>query len=299
MRRVILIAAALCSTLFANTRESNNIVKGSAYGEQVVNENSLGMVKREDKRYYGQEVLFNYILINNNLNQKPYEATKISLLNKVEDTKTETGTEETKTDDSLTVVGYCNVSDDIHIGKQPAASYLDCSTNIGYVKVFGNLTPINEMATLIFDPQYIDYKKTRFKVLEGAKTTNEARTSYNVATFVNDRKIAEIGLGSTITAADEIKSSTHEYLAALKESRKKQETDYITSGDDIVAIQNTNTEKPKVSDFYSTALINIGAGIVKTAAEVFKKHLPYLYEVNKNTKIFIDIKINKNGEILK
>ncbi len=298
MKKLVL-AAALCSTLFANTKESYNIVRGSAYGEQVVNENSLGAIKREDKRFYEQEVLFNYMLVNNRLNQKPYEATKITLLNKVEDTKTDTKTDTEKIDDSLTVVGYCNVSENIHIGKQPAASYLDCSTNIGYVKVFGNLTPINEMATLIFDPQYIDYKKTRFKVLEGAKTTNEARTSYNVATFVNDRKLSEIGLGSTITAADEIKSSTHEYLSALKESKRKQETDYVTSGDNVIAVQNTNTEKPVVSDYYATALINIGAGIVKTAAEVFKKDLPYLYEVNKNTKIFIDLKINKNGEILK
>lgn len=298
MKRVLL-AVVLCANLYANTKESQNIVYGSAYGEQVVNENSLGTVTREKKTYYKEEVIFNYVLMNNRINQKPYEVQKISLLNKIEEEKATEQQQQANTNETITVVGYCNVAEDIDIGVQPGAGYFDCSTNIGYVKVFGNLTPINEVKSVVFDPLYLDFKKTRFKVLEGSKTTNEAKTSYNIATFVNDRKISEIALSSTIVASDEIKSSTHEYLAALRESRKKQQTDYAVVNGETIAVQNTNVEKPQLSDFYSTALINIGAGIVKTTAEVFKKDLPYLYQITKNSKIYIDLKINKNGEIIK
>jgi len=303
MKKIVL-AAALCSSfVFAN--EGNNIIRSSAYGDEVVNENSLGSIDRGKKKYFEDEALFNFILLNNSLNQTPYEVDKkhkfetVSMVNKKVETQNETTKEDNKNVESLTVVGYCNIADDIHINVQPMSSYLDCNTNIGTIKVFGNLTPVNEIKSIIFDPQYIDYKKTRFKVLAGAKTTNEARTSYNIATFVNDRKIAEIGLGSTIVAADEIKTSTHEYLQALQESKREQKTDYITSGNDIVAVQNTNTAKPDPADYYSTALINITAGVVKTTAEVFKKDLPYLYEIAKNSKIYLDLKIDKNGEIIK
>lgn len=297
MKRVFL-AILLCANLYAN-KESNNIVYGSAYGNQVVNENSLEVATRENKKYYKDEVILNYILMNNNINQKPYETQKAALINKTEDNNVQQQQPTTNSNESITVVGYCNIDKDIDLGVQPGAGYFDCNTNIGFVKVFGNLRPINEVKSVIFDPLYIDYKKTRFKVLEGSKTTNEDRTSYNIATFVNDRKISEIALSSTIVASDEIKNSTHEYLAALRESRKKQQTDYVVVNGETIAVQNTNVEKPKLSDFYSTALINIGAGIVKTTAEIFKKDLPYLYQITKNSKIYIDLQINKNGEIIK
>jgi hypothetical protein len=303
MRKIVL-AAALCSS-FAFGVESENIIKGSAYGDTVVNENSLGQYSRENKKYYEKEVLYNYIILNNSLNQKPYEVDKehafrtVNLINKEVENKDENKKDDVAKDDSITVVGYCNVSDDIHIGVQPMSGYFDCNTNIGVIKIFGNVTPVNEVKSIIFNPQYIDYKKTRFKVLEGAKTTNEARTSYNIATFVNDRKISEIALGSTITSADTIKTSSHEYLRALEESKRKEQTDIYTSNNNIVPVTTKNTEEPNATDYIVKAGIDIVAGVVKTTAEVFKKDLPYLYEIAKNSKIYIDVKINKNGEIIK
>lgn len=298
MKRIAIVMSLVSSSfLFAN--ESINIIKGSAYGENVVSENSSVSFERKSKKYYEREVLFNYIQITKGLNQKPYEAQKIALINKVEEPVIEESKNDDKGVESIAVVGYCNVGENIHIGKQPSSGYFDCNTNIGYVKVFGELTPVNEMATLIYDPKYIDYKDTRFKVLDGARTTNEERTSYNVATFVNDRKISEIALTSTISATEDIRTSSHEYLKALEESKKKENTDYIISNNNIVPVNNKNTEKPDASDYIVKAGIDIVSGIVKTTAEVFKKDLPYLYEIRKNSKIYLDIKIDKNGEKLK
>ena len=303
MKKILLTAALLSS--FAFGLESDNIIKSSAYGEKVVNENSLGQYSRENKKYYEKEVLFNYMILNNNLNQKPYEVDKehafrsVSLIKKEVENKDTEKKDETVQDDSISVVGYCNVSDDIHIGVQPMSGYFDCNTNIGTIKVFGNVTPVNEVKSVIFDPLYIDYKKTRFKILEGARTTNEARTSYNIATFVNDRKISEIALASTITSADTIKTSSHEYLRALEESKRKQDTTVYTSNNNVVPVTTTNTEKPEAIDYITKAGIDIVAGVVKTTAEIFKKDLPYLYEIAKNSKIYLDVKINKNGEIIK
>ena len=46
------------------------------------------------------------------------------------------------------------------------------------------------------------------------------------------------------------------------------------------------------------AAIDITAGIVKNTAEIFKKDLPYLYEIVGGSRIYIDLVIDKKGEKL-
>lgn len=300
----ILLAAALSSSLLI-AAESDNIIQSSAYGEKIIKENKAPVYERENKVYYKDEVLFNYIIANRNMNDKPFEVKNshqfqsVSMITKLTEEQKAAQEEKEAAIESITVTGYCNVSEDIHIGKQPSSAYLSCSTNVGYVKVFGNIVPKNELASVFYDPQYIEYKDIRYKVLENSITTNEARTSYNIATFVNDRKLAEIGYESTIASTNTIQSTTHEYLRALEQSKTSKTTDYITSGDNVLAVQNESTEKPDAADYIAKAGIDIVAGVIKTTAEVFKKDLPYLYEVKKNSKVFIDLKINKNGEKIK
>ena len=297
MKRIVLAAALSSSLLIA--AESDNIIQSSAYGEKIIKENKAPFYEREEQVQFKDEVLFNYILVNRNMNEKPYEAKEIKMISLV--TEEEKAAQEDKAAEieSININGYCNVTEDIHIGKQPSSAFLTCSTNLGYVKIFGNIVPKNEIASIFYDPQYVEYKKTRYKVLENSITTNEARTSYNIATFVNDRKLAEIGYQSTIASTSTIQQTTHEYLNALEQSKTSTSTDYISSGDNIIATTNSNTEKPDAADYIAKAGIDIVAGVIKTTAEVFKKDLPYLYEVKKNSKIFIDLKINKNGEKIK
>ena len=129
---------------------------------------------------------------------------------------------------------------------------------------------------------------------------NEARTSYNIATYVNDRKLAEIALTSTSNAADVIKTQSSEYLRELEESRKKNTVEYANVGQGansyIAPIQNQNTEKPNAADYIVKAGIDIVSGIVKTTADVFKKDLPYLYEIVGGSRIYVNLVIDKRGE---
>ena len=64
-------------------------------------------------------------------------------------------------------------------------------------------------------------------------------------------------------------------------------------------VKTTNTEKPQASDYFATAGVNILADIVKSTAEVFKKDLPYLYQIVPNTKIWIDLEVEKKGVYVK
>lgn len=168
--------------------------------------------------------------------------------------------------------------------------------------MFANLVNVNEKASLIADPKYIEKNGIRFEVTSSI-VTNEAKTSYNIATFVNDRKIAQIGWSALSVGADEAKTTTNEYLRALEQSKTSQSTDYVTTGTgtgtSTYAVQNTNTQEPDPLDYLIKGAINITASVVKSTADIFKADLPYLYQIKGKSKIWIDLKVKKQGEYVK
>lgn len=297
MKRIIFLLIPLF--MFANV--DRNIIESSAYGEQVVKEQDTVFYNEEKKNEnYRREVIYNFILFNNSVNEPTYTAKTEQLINFVEENATNLKTEIIKkVDNNMTITGYCLVRDDINVGKQPSAGRFLCNTNIGQLEIFGNLTPVNEMATLIFDPTYIDFSGWRYKVIT-SRVLNEARSSYNIATFVNDRKITEIALESTSKGADVFKTQSSQYLEELKQSRKKQSVEYVNVGTGsnsyVAPIQNTNTEKPRATDYIVKGAIDLVSETIKTTADVFKRDLPYLYEIKGGSKVYIDLVINKNGE---
>lgn len=297
MKRIIFLLIPLF--IFANV--DRNIIESSAYGEQVVKEQDTFFYNEEKKNEnYRREAIYNFILFNNSVNEPTYTAKTEQLINFVEENATNLKTEIIKkVDNNMTITGYCLVRDDINVGKQPSAGRFLCNTNIGQLEIFGNLTPVNEMATLIFDPSYIDFSGWRYKVIT-SRVLNEARSSYNIATFVNDRKITEIALESTSKGADVFKTQSSQYLEELKQSRKKQSVEYVNVGTGsnsyVAPIQNTNTEKPRATDYIVKGAIDLVSETIKTTADVFKRDLPYLYEIKGGSKVYIDLVINKNGE---
>ncbi|TLD85003.1 hypothetical protein LS70_000090 [Helicobacter sp. MIT 11-5569] len=96
-------------------------------------------------------------------------------------------------------------------------------------------------------------------------------------TFVNDRKLSEVGWSALSLSSDEFKTASSEYLRALEESKRKERTEYLA------AIQG----------------VNILTDSIKSTAEVFKKDLPYLYQIVPKTKIWIDLQVDKKGEYVK
>ncbi|QKF93221.1 hypothetical protein [Campylobacter sp. CCUG 57310] len=301
MKKIALIFMVLLTGAFANT-ESSNIVESSAYGKKVVKENtSANYAENRQGEHYRQEAIYNYILFNRTQNNKEVAFKKANLINIVDENLTKDISQAiAKADSNMTVSGYCLVRDNIMIGKQPSAGRFICNTNIGHIEIFGNLTPINEALTLIYDPAYIEFKNWRYRVIT-SRVLNEARTSYNVATYANDRKLSEIALTSTSETAEVFKTQSSDYLKQLEASRKQRKVEYVnvgnSSGDSYVApIQVENTEKPNAVDYITKAGIDIVSGIVKTTADVFKKDLPYLYEIVGGSKIYIDLVIDRNGE---
>ncbi|CAD7289532.1 hypothetical protein LMG7974_01609 [Campylobacter majalis] len=284
---------------------TNHAIKSASEGREVVREQKLSPVdinKKSEKLFYGETILnWHYALQRENLRAKEVlgNTAENMLVKNVTKSEAQNAGDTNSTIELVAVKGFCFIPEDINVGKQPSSLRVNCETNYGGIVMFADLVNVNERASLIADPKYIEKSGYRFKV-SSAIVTNEEKTSYNIATFVNDRKIAEVGWGALSVGSDEFKTQSNAYLKALENSKQSQTTDYVSVTDASgnvypQAVQNTNTEKPDPLDYLITGGINMVASIAKNTAEIFKRDLPYLYQIVGQTKIWIDLQVEKDG----
>lgn len=291
MKKIILFFILMSSAIFAN-QVSQNIVKGSAYGKDVVDENNMKIDQERAQKAdpYTREIIYNLYLQRSSQERPGANAKDNIKMVREQNLTTPPSQTPTLSDSNVTITGYCLIQDSINVGKQRSSVTTLCNTDKGQIRLFSDLTPVNKESSLIPDPIYVEKNGRKFKVLS-SRVLNEARTSYNIATYVNDRKIDEILLSSTSVAADEIKTSSNEYLAALEKSRTKQTVSYVDTGTGAAAVSASNTEAPNAFDYIAKGIINVGAATAKTAAEIFKKDLTALYYVEKNTKMYVELTV--------
>ena len=289
--------------------EADNIISSASYGRDVVQEQALSgtdLLNKEQSDYYN-EVMLNWVnyYSNSNPRGKDMAGTKIPVIVPVKNVDNNATTPKDTNTVTVSVKGYCYIVDDIKVGKQPSSIRPQCQTNVGGITMFANLVNVNEKASLVIDPLYIEKNGVRFKV-EKSIVTNESKTSYNVATYVNDRKIAEIGWGAVSEGADEINSASNQYLAALEKSKTRQEINYMNVTDANgnvypMGSNTTNTEPPDPLDYLIKGGINLVTSVVKNTADIFSKDLKdnYLYYISGQTKVWIDLEVKKQGEYVK
>ncbi|EAI7269834.1 hypothetical protein B0619_07800 [Campylobacter lari] len=312
MRIIIVLLIPFFIYAYENTttsKESISIIEGASNGIKVIEEKSLDPIeinKNNSKKYYSEVILnWNRYFESKNLRGNEFigKTSENLLVTNVKENLINNDVNLTKNEELAIVKGFCFIQNEVNVGKQPSALRLNCQTNIGAVVLFGNLVNLNEKSSLILDPKYIEKDNVRFDV-KSSIVTNEKKTSYNIATFVNDRKIAKVGYGALSAGSVEVKNSSNEYLRALEESKKKQEISYVNISDGQgnvypQAIQNTNTEKPDPLDYLIKGAINVTADAVKAFADISKEDLPYLYQIVAKTKIWVDLKVNKKGEYVR
>lgn len=305
----IFFLSFLTLTLSHANKESQNIIESASEGRKVIKEKALEPIdiNRDKEKLFYSETLLNWHYALQKENPRGVEilgkTNENLFVQNLKEDNTSKDSNVTKAEELVAVKGYCFIREEINVGKQPSSLRLECSTNVGSITMFGNLINLNEKASLVVDPKYIEKNGVRFNV-KSSIVTNEEKTSYNIATFVNDRMLAKVGYGALSAGSDEFKNASNEYLKALEESKKKQETAYVNVPDGQggmypQAVQNTNTEKPDPLDYLVKGVINVGASAVKAFADIAKEDLPYLYQIVPKTKIWIDLKVNKEGEYVK
>ncbi|RDU61859.1 hypothetical protein [Helicobacter sp. MIT 14-3879] len=280
----------------ANNSEAQNIIESSGYGKSSVSESKLSPLPEEKKVDYTREILHNFYMNAQTIDiraesiAKKAEMVKVLAVSEVKSSEANPSKEET-----TTIKGYCLIKNDVHIGKQPSSLGVDCETNIGFISLFANLKAENKISTLFVDPVYIEFKNYRYQV-KSSYVTNEAKTSYNIATYVNERKLTEVGLDVVGAAADEVKTASNQYLMAYEQSRLRQDTQVYQNGLTAYPIQNIQYETPDPLLYVAKAGINLVASSTKAIADAFKKDLPYLYMIAAGTRIYVDMQVISKGE---
>lgn len=311
MKKIILLPIILSVTAFCANDIQDNIINTSGDGKSNVNiiDGQFHSMKKEEKDYT-KEVLLNYILQRESLAFKTVDSSQAGFV-VIKDTKPKEVTKEDETTKLVSVVGYCLIDATVDIGKQPMSSSFDCNTNIGAVKLFGNFVPYHELESLFVTALHIEKNAKKYKV-ENAKILNEDRTSYNIATYVNNRKIEKIALESTSQAASHVQQGANDYMDQLEASRVNQAVymgdgssysngqynppQYGGNGNMIMnsggGLQATNVDEPVASDYIIKGAVDIVTGTIKTIADIYKADLPYLYQVVGKSKIYIDLYVN-------
>jgi len=303
MKNILLKTLLITPVLLFSNNMQDNIIKTSGNGSSnVIELDGAFPIKKEENLYnYEKEILLNYYLSRQNVSFKKQDSVAKNFV--VLKEKKEELSEDTNTDNKklVSVKGYCIIEDTVDIGKQPMSANLNCNTNIGPIKFFGNYVPHNKMETLFVTGLHIEKNGRKYKI-ENAKILNENRSSYNVATYVNNRKLDKLGyetLGNTAAAAQ---SGANDYLDQLEES-KKVETASIgqnsidnTGSGTVIAqpVVTKNVAKPDAEDYLIKGAIDLVAGTIKSFSNIYKADLPYLYQVVDGSKLYIDLYVNSN-----
>ncbi len=331
MKRYLLFVSVVCSFALANIpqnpvenqntqneeqnnlktikdNEAKNIIKSASEGREVIIEKEAEdeVVEQKNERIFYEEAILNWHYALQKENPRKDEVLGKTTENvlvknvKAEDMKND---EANSKNEKLAVVkGFCFITDDINVGKQPASLRAECQTNYGAVTIFGNLVNLNEKASLVLDAKYIEKDGWRFEVKESI-VTNEDKTSYNIATYVNDRKVSQVALESLSTTSTEFKTYTNQYLRALEQSKRQQQLVVTNVGNGTMGYPVpqtlTNVQPPDPLQYLALAGTSIVSTAIKSTADVMKKDLPYLYQIVGKTKIWIDIKVNEQGEYVK
>lgn len=304
MKQILLISSLVLLPNILNAKGNyiqDNIIKTSGDGKSNVVELDGAFPQRKEEKVYSyeKEILLNYYVKRQNARFTALEGEKRELVLKKE--KDSNLDDQTKSPEVnlVSVKGYCIVEDTVDIGKQPMAANLNCNTNIGPIKFFGNYVPHNVMETLFVTGLHIEKYDKKYKI-ENAKILNENRSSYNIATYVNNRKLEKIALESTSNTATSVKEGANDYLEQLEQSKVIEEasigqSSIDNSGDGTVIAQpvvTKNTQPPEVRDYVIKGAIDIVTGTVKAVADMYKSDLPYLYQIVAGSKIYIDLYVN-------
>lgn len=216
-------------------------------------------------------------------------------------------------DKKITVVaqGYCRFRNEVQVTKLSEYSYLDCEFNdIGKASLAVLIVPDFYAKALVAQPLYISYsdefgKEQRLNTTGGA-VLNATKSSINIANVVNDYLLEKILASTAYQGATIATNQAKAYLDAKSEARKKEEVNYISTGDGTVeAVKSTNIDKPEKADYITGAFVELVSSLVKNIGSGVLSSINYAFKINKNAVVFADIVVSSeqnydnNGGIIK
>lgn len=195
--------------------------------------------------------------------------------------------------------GYCYLNDDIIVERLATYAYLDCDFNepIGRASLAVSMVPEFYAKALVGNPLYVITRdNTRIPIQNGVVMTKD-KNSVNIANIVNDRLLEKIMITGSYKSLGIVAQQTQAYLDAKTASRTTSATT-ITTGDNPVVINDTQTAPPKYSDYWATATVQVVSELAKIVGENMVENLNYTFKANKGSIYYVDVQFSddKNME---
>jgi len=192
--------------------------------------------------------------------------------------------------------GYCKVSNDIKVDKLATYAYLQCDLDpLGKSELTVSLVPDFYSGALIAQPLYvsaeIDGRKIKIPVKSGA-VLNATKTSINVASIVNDKKVKKYLAALGINSANIVTQKAQEYLEAKREASRQESVSVAGTGQNTTIIKATQTQPPKKSDYISTAAVMVLSEVAKALGNFTLDSLDYTFFVKKGTVLYADLMLS-------
>jgi hypothetical protein len=297
------VCLGLSSLLLANTNDRlrENIITTSNEGRLNVEKGEGILLKRQRNEYnYEKELLLNWQYSRYRTTFDTYMASSGNI-KLFENPVPKEEDEKEKLVNTINIKGYCIIEEEINIGKQPMSAAFHCNTNIGSIGFFGNYVPYNSLESLFITALHIEKRNRKYQVLSG-KILSGDKSSYNVATYVNNRKLAQLGYATLESTAVAVDSGVNDYMEQLEASKKEQTASLGSGGSTNSGSGNIinepvvveNTEKPDAADYIVKGVVGIVTGIAKNVASIYKQDLPYLYQIVPKSKVYIDLYVDEN-----
>ncbi|MBZ8002380.1 hypothetical protein [Campylobacter canadensis] len=197
---------------------------------------------------------------------------------------------------SYFLTGYCNTKNEIQIERISQYARLSCDFDkIGHAELFTLFTPDYFSKSLIATPQYIIFNNQRFIIKKGA-ILNAQATSINIATSVNDYKIAKILASSTIIGSEIATKNAQAYLQAKSDARSESSTNFITDANgNVIQVNNNKTLQPNKNDYLANAGIEFVSGLVGLVGNAIIDNIPYTFKINKGILLYADLELDLNS----
>lgn len=185
--------------------------------------------------------------------------------------------------------GYCDLSSNVQVTlkKQVKVSCIDPSNEETITFVFDAVANNNEYL-LFAEPKYIITTNDEYINIDKnfSSIVNSTGLDTNLADQINTREIDEFKNIVAREYSSSLATASENHMKSLRDSRNKESQTTDKNGN-VVLVKNS--ESPQLAEDVIGGLV---LGTFKSIAEIFKakgKKLPYLYEIYKGSRIFVDL----------
>lgn len=316
---ILLLVSASVSSLYASQTSENYTEKLRNVSESMITTDTsdsedVQSGHKVHKDDYMDTVIYNDVLINVSPQTQTLATSTIGLSSNVNEymAKAELSEKarvaekvEKEKEIFYHVGGYCTFINEIDILATSEFANLDCNLDFGNnqyrsAKVFIGLYPDYKREKLLALPVYATMGKGNRLKFNGVVLKGD-RTSLNVATHTDNRRIRKLTAKSLLASSDAIYNVATRYLYEYEASQRVQEVTYVTTEGsngftNTVPVVTNNTEKPNPNLYWTMAGVDLVGKLVDMFGEDYLSQLTPLFSVKGNSQVYIEGVVSKDDK---